>query len=333
MQNSGFKRRGWDRPLPCARDDGVMTTVPRFSPAMTAILFAVAGSVVFSVNDMAIKWLSGDYALHQVILTRAIIGMVFLFGVMTVLRVPYRSLMTTRPKGHLLRVFFVVISNVTYFLGLAALPLADAVAISFVSPLMLTVLSVVVLGERVGPRRWAAVGVGLLGVLIMFRPGVGVFEPAAALVLISAICYAATNLMTRAMKATESAFSLQFYVQCGFIVVCTLMGLTVGDGRFAGSDNASLAFLFRGWVWPATADWPAFLASGVAVSVGGLMIGQAYRLGEAGLVAPFEYVSVPIAVFWGLVIFGTLPDSWGWLGIALIMGAGLYTIWREARVR
>ena len=298
---------------------------------MTAILFAVAGSVVFSVNDMAIKWLSGDYALHQVILTRAIIGMVFLACVMAVLRVPYRSLRTVRPRGHLLRVSFVVVSNLTYFLGLAALPLADAVAVSFVSPLMVTVLSVLVLGEKVGPRRWAAVAVGLLGVVIMVRPGAGVFQPAAVLVVISAVCYAATNLMTRAMKATESAFSLQFYVQCGFIVVCTIMGLTVGDGRFAGSDDASLAFLLRGWVWPAMADWPAFLASGVAVSVGGLMIGQAYRLGEAGLVAPFEYISVPIAVIWGLVIFGTLPDAWGGFGIALIMGAGLYTIWREAR--
>ncbi|MGL4319315.1 MAG: DMT family transporter [Paracoccaceae bacterium] len=310
-----------------------MTTAPRLSPSLTAILFALAGSVVFSVNDMAIKWLSGDYALHQVILTRALIGMVFLFGVMAMLRVPFRSLMTVRPRGHLLRVVFVVISNLTYFLGLAALPLADAVTISFVSPLMITVLSVFVLGERVGPRRWAAVGAGLLGVLIMFRPGTGVFEPAAILVLISAVCYAATNLMTRAMKATESAFSLQFYVQCGFIVVCTAMGLTVGDGRFAGSDNASLAFLLRGWVWPAAADWPAFIASGVAVSVGGLMIGQAYRLGEAGLVAPFEYISVPIAVIWGLVIFGTLPDAWGWAGIALIVGAGLYTLWRETRVQ
>lgn len=310
-----------------------MTTAPRFSPALTAILFALAGSVVFSVNDVAIKWLSGTYALHQVILTRAVIGLAFLFLLMALLRVPYRSLLTVRPKGHLLRVVFVVISNVTYFLGLAALPIADAVAISFISPLMLTVLSVVVLGEQVGPRRWAAVGAGLLGVVIMFRPGAGVFQPAAVLVLISAICYASTNLMTRHMKATESAFSLQFYVQCGFIVVCTAMGLSVGDGRFAGSDNASLAFLLRGWVWPAMADWPAFLACGLAVSVGGLMIGQAYRMGEAGLVAPFEYISVPIAVIWGVAVFGTRPDRWGWVGIALIVGAGLYTIWRETRVR
>ena len=310
-----------------------MTAALRFSQPVTAILFAVVGSAVFSINDVAIKSLSADYALHQVILTRAIIGLVFVFGLMAALRVPYRSLITVRPRGHLLRVCFVLISNVTYFLGLAALPLADAVAIAFVAPLLMTILSVVVLGEKVGPRRWAAVGAGLLGVVIMFRPGAGVFQPAAILVLISALCYAATNMMTRHMKATESAFALNFYVQCGFILVCTCMGLTVGDGRFAGSDDASLAFLLRGWVWPAMADVPAFVACGLSVSIGGLMIGQAYRLGEAALVAPFEYVALPLAVIWGLVAFGTLPDAWGWVGIALIMAAGLYTLWRETRVR
>ena len=310
-----------------------MTASPRYSTTLTAILFAVVGSAVFSVNDVAIKSLSSDYALHQVILTRALIGLVFVFSIMPLLRVPYHTLITQRPRGQLLRVVFVLISNVTYFLGLAALELADAVAISFVSPLLMTVLSVFFLQERVGPRRWAAVAIGLLGVVIMFRPGVGVFEPAAALVLISALTYAAANMMTRHMKATESAFALNFYVQCGFILVCTLMGLTVGDGRFAGSDNASLAFLLRGWVWPAMADWPAFIACGLSVSIGGLMVGQAYRMGEAGLIAPFEYVALPLAVIWGLVIFGTLPDIWGWVGIALIVGAGLYTLWRETRAQ
>jgi drug/metabolite transporter (DMT)-like permease len=200
-----------------------------------------------------------------------------------------------------------------------------------VSPLLMTILSVVVLGEKVGPRRWAAVGLGLLGVVIMFRPGEGLFQPAAILVLISALSYAAVNMMTRHMRATESAFALNFYVQCGFIIVCTGMGLAVGDGRFAGSDDASLAFLLRGWVWPATEDWPAFIACALSVSIGGLMIGQAYRLGEAALVASFEYVALPLAVIWGLVVFGTLPDVWGWVGIALIMAAGLYTLWRETR--
>jgi drug/metabolite transporter (DMT)-like permease len=302
-------------------------------PALIPILCALAGSATLSINDVAIKALSGAYALHQVILTRAIIGLLFLFIIITATRTTFRTLVTRRPRGHLLRISFVLISNVTYFVALAAMPLADAVAIAFVSPLLVTVLSVVVLHEQVGPRRWAAVAVGMLGVIIMFRPGAGVLQPAAILVLISALGYAATNLMTRHMKDTESAFALNFYVQIGFIIVSAAMGLTFGDGHLAASSDPSIAFLFRGWVWPPMADWPAFLATSLAVTVGGLLVGQAYRTGEAALIAPFEYVAVPLAVIWGVVFFNTFPDIYAWIGIALIVGAGLYTLWRETRLR
>ncbi len=302
-------------------------------PALLPILCALAGSATLSINDVAIKALSGDYALHQVILVRAIIGMVFLAIIIPATGTSFRTLITRRPRGHLLRVIFVLISNVTYFVALAAMPLADAVAIAFVSPLMMTVLSVIVLHEHVGPRRWAAVAVGMIGVIIMFRPGAGVFQPAAILVLISALGYAATNLMTRQMRETESAFALSFYVQIGFIIISAAMGLTFGDGHLAQSSDPSIAFLFRGWLWPPVADWPAFLATGLSVTIGGLLVGQAYRTGEAALIAPFEYVAVPLAVIWGVVFFNTFPDAYAWIGIALIVGAGLYTLWRETGAR
>jgi len=167
----------------------------------------------------------------------------------------------------------------------------------------------------------------------MLRPGSGVVEPAAILVLISAFCYASSHMMTRRMRDTESAFTLNFYVQCGFVLVSLAMGLTVGDGHLAGSPDASLAFLFRPWVWPPMHDWPAFIATGLAVGIGGLMMSQAYRLSEAALVAPFEYVGMPMAIFWGAVMFGTWPDATAWVGIALICGAGLYTLWRETVAR
>jgi drug/metabolite transporter (DMT)-like permease len=107
------------------------------------------------------------------------------------------------------------------------------------------------------------------------------------------------------------------------------MGLVVGDGHLAGSADASLAFLFREWIWPPVADWPWFLATGLSVAIGGLMVSQAYRMLEAALVAPFEYTAMPLAILWGVVIFGTYPDLTAAAGIALICGAGLYTLWRE----
>lgn len=310
-----------------------MTTQASARTTLTGILLALGGSAMLSINDVSIKFLSGDYALHQVILIRAAIGMIFLILLMQLSGTGFRQVLTRRGWDHLIRVGFVMISNVTYFLGLAALPLADAVAIAFISPLLVTLLSVVVLGEVVGPRRWAAVAVGMLGVVVMLRPGSGVIQPAAILVLISAFCYASSHMMTRRMRDSESAIALSFYVQCGFIVVSTTMGLTVGDGHFSGSSDASLAFLFRPWVWPPMADWPWFLATGLSVAIGGLMVSQAYRTLEAALVAPFEYAAMPLAIFWGAVIFGTLPDLTAGVGIALICGAGLYTLWRETRRR
>jgi drug/metabolite transporter (DMT)-like permease len=297
--------------------------------ALTGILLALGGSVTLSINDVSIKFLSGAYPLHQVILIRATIGILFLVLLIRLSGTGFAQLRTTRPLDHLIRVSIVMVSNVTYFLGLAALPLADAVAVAFVSPLFVTLLSVVTLKETVGPRRWAAVIAGMIGVVIMLRPGSGVIQPAAILVLISAFCYASSHMMTRRMRLTESAITLSFFVQIGFVLVSCTMGLIAGDGKFSGSTNASLTFLLRPWTWPPMHDWPAFLATGLAVSIGGLMISQAYRTCEAGLIAPFEYAGMPMAILWGVVIFGTWPDATAWIGIALICGAGLYTLWRE----
>jgi drug/metabolite transporter (DMT)-like permease len=302
------------------------------SQALTGILFAIGGTLIFSVNDVAIKFLSGGYALHQVILIRALVAMTFILSVMHVSARGWSQIATSRPGTHLLRVLIVMVSNVTFFVGLAAMPLADAVAVAYVSPLAVTLLSIVFLGERVGPRRWGAVIVGMIGVIVMLRPGAGVIQPAALLVLVSAILYACGNLLARHMGGTESAMTLSFYVQSGFILVCVCMGLWAGDGHLATEDPL-WAFLFRPWIWPPVADWPVLLASGLAVGMGGLMITQAYRTAEAGLIAPFEYAGMPMAIFWGLVVFGTFPDAVAWVGIALICGSGLYVLYRETAAR
>ncbi len=299
---------------------------------LIGILCAVGASFAFSINDMAIKALSGDYALHQVILFRSVIGMIFLLVCVLPFHGGLRALYTHRLGAHLLRASFVITSNLFYFLGLAALPLATTSAIFFVAPLLITALSVPLLGEYVGPRRWAAVGIGLLGVIIMLHPGGGM-AVAAFLPLGSALAYACMHMMTRHLKGSEGAVAMTFYVQSLFIVVSATMGLAFGDGRFADQSDLSLAFLFRPWVWPPVGDWLVFGATGLGSAIGGLLIAQAYRLGEAGLIAPFEYVAMPLAIFWGLVIFGEWPMPTAWIGIALICGAGLYIGWRETMGR
>ena len=295
---------------------------------LIGISCAVGGSVALSFNDLFIKQLSGGYALHQVILVRAFVGVAFILGFMRVSGLPLASLKTGLPRLHLIRASIVMLSNVCFFLGLAAMPIADASAIGFVAPILVTLISVVVLGEKVGWHRWGAVFAGLIGVIIMLRPE-GEFRWAAVLILFSALCYASTQNMTRHMKETESSVTINFYTQIAFIVVSVCMGLWVGDGHLAGSSDASLAFLFRVWVWQPVGDWVFFVGTGVSVAVGGMLMGHAYRTNPPALIAPFEYTSMPLAVIYGLLFFGTFPDTQGWIGIALIVGAGLYTLYRE----
>jgi drug/metabolite transporter (DMT)-like permease len=313
-----------------------VTAEPDRRTALTGLLLAIGGSVVLSVNDMAVKALSEAYPLHQVVLIRALIGLAFVLAVLTAMHGPRGlsgAVATRRPGLHAARVACVLMSNITYFLGLAALPLADGVAIFFVAPLLITALSVPFLGERVGWRRWTAVCVGLAGVILIMRPGGGGAMGPAALVLLSAGFYAGMHVLTRAMAPTESVWCMTFWTHAGFVVLSLGMGLALGDGRFAAGLGPSLAFLLRAWAWPPVADWPFFLATGLAVTVGGLMLSQAYRICPPSLIAPFEYTGIPMAIFWGAAIFGTWPDGAGWLGIALIVGAGLYTLWRETRAR
>lgn len=301
--------------------------------ALTGMGCALAAASIFSINDAAIKFLSGGYALHQIVLIRSIIAMAVLFALVLPFAGGLRALYTSRPGLHALRGGLVIISNMSFFLGLAALPIATAVALFFVAPLLITALSVVILGEKVGPRRWGAVIVGLVGVVVMLRPGVADFQPAMLLPLLAALAYALMHMMTRRMAGSESAATMTVYVQLTFIVTSVLIGALVGDGRFAGGSSLALEFLLRPWHWPAPADWPLLATIGLASAFGALLMAQAYRLGEAALIAPFEYVNMPLAILMGLVIFGEWPDALAWLGITLICGAGLYMLWRETQVR
>jgi len=301
--------------------------------ALLGAMSAAGAALCFSVNDMAIKFLSGGYALHQVVLTRSAIGMVFLLAFIVPFAGGYSALRTRRLGKHAIRGLFVVFANMAFFLGIATLPLAEGVALFFVAPLIITVFSVVFLKETVGPRRWVAVVLGLVGVGIMLRPGTEAFQPAALLPIASAFGYAGLHIMTRHIGRTESSAALAFYIQVTFILVSGVIGLAVGDGRFAGSGDPSLEFMLRAWTMPSPRDWAILAVVGLASACGGFLIGQAYKLSEAALVAPFEYLSIVMAVIWGRVIFGERPDIVALLGISLILFSGLYMIWREAKMR
>jgi drug/metabolite transporter (DMT)-like permease len=198
------------------------------------------------------------------------------------------------------------------------MPIATAIAIFFAEPLILTVLVGPLLGERVGPRRMIAVLVGLVGVLIIIRPGGG-FGPAACLPLFAALCYALNMIVLRKASGTRSSLT----VQCGATFYACLGTLVI-----------SLCLVLRGPLEPSVASlpgwaWGAILASGGLAAASFLLIAEAFRQEEAGMLAPFQYLEIIGATAMGYLVFAEMPDALTWVGIGIILTSGLYVFRRE----
>lgn len=291
---------------------------------------SVIGAVtIFSLQDLTIKWMSDRYPLHQIVFIRGIVAMVVVLGLLVPLEGGYRMLISRRIPLHLLRGLALVIANMTFFAGLASLPLAEGVAIFFTAPLIITLLSIPLLGERVGILRLITVLVGLAGAIVVMQPGSSAFQGAAILPLIAALAYASMTIMTRKIGTRDKASVMAFYLQFMFITSSMAIYLVAGDGQFSGSDNKSLEFLLRAWLWPKPFDLTLMIIIGVLNAFGGYLISQGYRMSEASVAAPFEYVAVPLAVIWGYLVWNDLPDIISLIGIALILCAGLFVAWQE----
>ncbi|MDA8577571.1 DMT family transporter [Rhodobacteraceae bacterium] len=297
--------------------------------ARLSILCVMGASLAFSLNDITVKYFTDSLPLHEVILFRSLFGMafiLFLFGRGVSLKTMFS---TRRLSRHILRGLSVVVANFAFFAGLAALPLAEASAIFFIAPLLITGFSAFFLGEYVGVWRWTALLVGLLGVLIIVKPGSAAFQWAVILPLLSAIAYATLHTITRSMGLAESPITMSLYIQLVFIVVCLGMGLMFGDGRFAGLGHPSAEFILRAWAWPSGRDVLLFVAAGFFSASGGYLISQAYRSSSAGLVAPFEYSTIILAVLWGYIFWKEVPGLSSAFGIFLIIASGVFVAIRE----
>ena len=287
---------------------------------VTGALWALFASVAFSAVDVTVKFLSSDYPHYQLTFLRTLVALAVLIAVIAPFSGGLRALGTRRLKVHLLRGACVVFANLCFFLALAAMPLAEAVAIFF-------------LGETVGPFRWAAIAVGLLGVVIVLRPGMAAFQPAAILPILAATGYGMLHILTRRIGDTDGASAMVFWSQIVMLAVALVAGIAFGNGRFDVFDHPSLSFLFRAWAWPTPFDAGLIAALGVTITFAGYAISEAYRRSEPAFIAPIEYVALPLSVAWGIFLFDEWPDAVALTGIALILTSGLVLVWREAVAR
>ena len=296
-----------------------------------AALSLCGGVAIFAGQDWIIKFLSGDYPVYQAIAIRGVVAVLILLAYIA-LNGKIASLRSKRMGLLIVRGVVLMMAYTTYYLAFPSMPLANIVAIWFTVPLFVTALAGPFLGEKVGIRRWIAAIVGFAGVLVIVRPGADSFTLASLLPVASALTYSISALMARRMGETESAPVMSFYQNLVYLIVALAMAAIFGGGGFAGATDPSLAFLVRGWVTPSWLDLGLLAACGVIASIATVLLTQAYRLAEANFVACFEYTAIIWAIFGGYVFFGETLDAWSVAGVALIVVAGLYVLFRTQPV-
>lgn len=261
------------------------------------------------------KVLTESHHPHQVVFFRhgvAFLLMLLLFAPRHGLRI----VVPRRPGLQILRGLFGIASSIFYFTGLASVSLAMAAAISFTSPLLVTALSGPLLGEKVGLRRWAAVGVGFAGAMIVIRPGMGeAANWAPLLIAASSACAALYQLCTRKLAGQDHAETTNIW---SGLVGATVMCLLI---PFA-------------WETPASAQvWVLFISLGLVGGIAHYLLTKAFERGPASLLSPFNYLQLLGATLTGYLLYEQLPDGWTWVGAAVIVSAGLYVAHRESRLR
>ena len=288
---------------------GAVVTTPIQSAK--GIVCMLVGTLLLTADDALMKWLAAGYPIGEIVVVRNLFAYIIITaltwraGGISVLRV-------ASVRAQALRAGLFVISAFSFIGGLSLLPLADAVAISYSGPLILMALAVPLLGERVGWRRWVAVLVGFIGVMLIIRPTGDAFRWAALLPLTAATAGAVRDIVTRRISVTDSSVCILFWS----MTAVTLAGL------------CTLPF---GWQAIQPRDLMLLSLNGLVVGGAQFFLIEALRFTEAKVVAPFRYSSMIWAVLFGFIVWGDLPNMWVLAGTILVVGCGLYVIRAEMR--
>jgi drug/metabolite transporter (DMT)-like permease len=291
---------------------------PHLDQRLRGIGLMCIAIVFFATIDTLAKYLVHQMPTLQVVWGRY--AFAFLLGYFLYnpapLSPPGRALLgTKRPWVQLTRGLLQLLCTFTGMTGVYYLRLDQVLAIMFSTPFFVAALSIPLLGEHVGPRRWAAIAVGFLGVLVVIRPGFGGIHPAAFLTLVCAVSYALFSIVTRILARQDASETTLFY--------SNLLGTVV--------MMAVLPFV---WTWPASAgDFVLLVLLGCVGTIGHFLQIRAHRIAPASVLSPFIYTQLVWAILAGYIVFGDLPDRWTLAGCAIVITSGLYLLYRERRVR
>lgn len=282
------------------------------SENLRGIVLMLLAMAALSVMDATMKKLVGHYSPIQVAALRGIVSLPFVVAWVYWRERNFATLLEVRWGWHFARGLLAILMLTSFIYAISGMPLSEAYALFFIAPLLITALSVPLLKESVGPRRWLAVIVGFVGVLIILRPGYVALSLTTAAVLVGAICYALNAISVRILGRSDSTAAMSFWFIAMVAVGATLLALP-------------------NWQPVRVADAGWLIAMGVTGALGQLFITEAFKSAPVSVVAPFEYSSL----FWGLLLdlllWGELPGPIVYAGAAVIVGSGLYLIRRERK--
>jgi S-adenosylmethionine uptake transporter len=308
----------------------LLAPAARVDRPLHGIGFVLVAASVFPVQDVIIKGLSGRYPALQIVFVRSLVALA-LYAWLLWRERDAATFPPERPWLHVGRGMLGLVSFTSYYMALAAMPMATVTAVAFAAPLFVTVLSARVLGEPVDRSSWLAVLVGFAGVLVVLRPGAQTFEPAALLALLSALAYASSQTIVRELGRTDSGASIAFSSTLVAVIVAGVSGLVAGGGDQGADLHPSLAFLVRGWVVPSWGDLGRMVLCGLISGVGMYCFTQGYRVARPSAVAPFEYVMIGWSVLWGYLFWGDVPGPSTLIGVAATVAGGVYVLQHQAR--
>lgn len=278
----------------------------------SAVLLAVGAVALFAIADVIAKYLVQRYPVPLIALSRHGVQA----AVMVAVLAPRRGrgiLRSAQPWLQVVRGVVFVASSLSFIASLRWLPLGDATAIIYTTPILVVLLSVALLGERMTPARWAFVAAGFVGVLLIVRPGGSILQGAALLVLGAAACYAFYQLLTRRLRGDDPLVTLLYPALCGTLLFAVLLPFVYEPAPMPWPDVALILFLGA----PATAGHFLFI--------------HAFRRAPASALTPFTYSQLVFAVLLGWLFFDNVPDGWSLAGTAIIAASGLALAWHERR--